>query len=169
MANRLRLYDPESRCPACGAAHAQARLKRHSGFDPYAGQIGFDRIQRKCVNCGNKWYELPLDALPQQQIATLPAPTSAERKMAALSYICLLWLIPLLSRQESEFVRFHMRQAIVLSVLLVPGAFIWPLALPFLIGFAVAGITTGLRGRYWLCPLGVGSLALRSRRRRSVV
>jgi uncharacterized membrane protein len=94
-------------------------------------------------------------------MATSPKPTNPseserERGIAVLSYIWLLFLIPLLLRRESTFARFHAKQGMVLFVIellagLVPvlGWIVWIAAV---IG-AIYGITEAWRGRMTRIPL----------------
>ena len=70
-----------------------------------------------------------------QQGQSAPAPTSApepvfdakdveeNKVVAALSYLWILFLVPLLSKKESAFAQFHAKQGLVLCVVWVIGSF----------------------------------------------
>lgn len=87
---------------------------------------------------------------------------------AWLSYLGILWLVPLLASKDNAFCKFHVKQGIMLSIL---GVAIWVIAwIPFLGWFvgalvwlyilimAIIGIINALSGKYWKMPL-LGGLA----------
>jgi uncharacterized membrane protein len=91
--------------------------------------------------------------------------------MAWLSYIGILWLIPLLAMKDNAFCKFHVKQGIMLTLYGVAVGIVGG-AIPFLGWFIVApvgsiailvlaimGIINSLGGKLWVCPLGVGVLA----------
>jgi len=102
-----------------------------------------------------------------------PTPEEVEKGkgMAWLSYIGILWLVPLLSMKENTFAKWHVKQGIVLSIYGVAvgivGSIIpflgWFVILPvgciLLIVFEIIGIVQSLQGKMWKCPLGVAPLA----------
>ncbi|KKR21211.1 MAG: hypothetical protein UT48_C0011G0012 [Parcubacteria group bacterium GW2011_GWE2_39_37] len=85
--------------------------------------------------------------------------SSTDRKIAALSYVFILFLIPLLGRQNSKFVQFHAKQGLVLFAIEVVT---WPFSMiPFigqlfitlpLIIISVLGIVKTLGGETWEIP-----------------
>lgn len=103
----------------------------------------------------------------QQQTAP-PAPISEEEKkdiaenkgIALLSYLPILFLIPLFGKKDSKFSKFHAKQGLVLSIawLFVPipflGWFLWIA----LILFSIWGIMNVLAGKYAELPI-VGDIA----------
>ena len=88
-----------------------------------------------------------------------------NKNMAALSYFGILLLIPLLTKRNSPFVRFHLNQAISLFLarigfmslaLLIAGGlgtFISSLAGVFTFGCAIAGVLSALRGKRKRLPI----------------
>ena len=90
---------------------------------------------------------------------------------AWLSYLGILWLVPLLTMKENEFAKFHVKQGIVLTIYgfavgIVGGAIpflgwfiILPIGSILLIVLDIIGIVKSLGGQYWKCPLGVSQLA----------
>lgn len=96
--------------------------------------------------------------------ATIKAPGGLGSKMmAAMSYLGILSLVPLLVNRDNTFIRFHARQGVVLWMwevlaiysLVVPG--IGPLffnisgLLCFV--FSVIGLFAAFMGRAWKLPL----------------
>lgn len=82
-----------------------------------------------------------------------------NRFVACLSYIWVLFLIPLLAKKESKFCQFHAKQGLVLFLVEVAGSlvFLIPLfgwALFFLVALmAVLGVLKALAGEYWVMPV----------------
>lgn len=85
---------------------------------------------------------------PQNPPSPTPPPVPAEpvmdaetkkyRLVAALSYLGLLFLVPLLTAKESDYAKFHVRQGIVLyAVQVVVSFLIW---IPYL-GWLLAVVT----------------------------
>ena len=84
---------------------------------------------------------------------------SNDKLLAALSYVGLLFIVPLLAGRGSDYVRFHARQGMVLFVIdFFVSIIAW---IPF-IGWAVGvvalvasvyGIAQALAGNYWDMPL----------------
>lgn len=82
-----------------------------------------------------------------------------DKKIAALSYLFILFLIPLLGKQDSKFVQLHAKQGLVLFAIEVVT---WPLSLiPFigqlfitlpLIIISVLGVVKTLNGELWEIP-----------------
>jgi uncharacterized membrane protein len=91
--------------------------------------------------------------------------------MAWLSYIGILWLVPMLAMKENVFCKFHVKQGIMLmlygvAVGIVGGAIpflgwfiVAPIGSIIVLVLAIMGIINSLGGKYWVCPLGVGVLA----------
>ena len=81
-----------------------------------------------------------------------------NKHVAALSYVWVLVLVPLLMKRESEFAQFHAKQGLVLFIIEILATFvIWiPLigqliALALLV-VAVLGIIKALNGEWWKMP-----------------
>ncbi len=77
-----------------------------------------------------------------------------NKHSAALSYVWILFLIPLLTKKDSKFCQFHAKQGLVLFIISLVSWF------PFfgqIIGLAVLivsviGILKVLAGEYWEVP-----------------
>ena len=85
------------------------------------------------------------------------------RIMAALSYIWVLVLIPILTKKDDEYVQFHAKQGLVLFI----GSFVvmvlgmipilgWLIILPLgwlaIIVLSILGIVNALAGKKWEMP-----------------
>jgi uncharacterized membrane protein len=111
---------------------------------------------------------------PQAQHPS-PPPAGSEIEQAKgttwLSYLGILWLIPMLTLKDNSFAKWHVKQGIVLTIYWVAvsllGSIIpfvgWFLILPIgsilLLVLDIIGIVKSLGGQYWKCPLGVSQLA----------
>ncbi len=97
--------------------------------------------------------------------------TSSEQKdieenkgVAILSYLALLFIVPLLVRPESKFVKFHVKQGIVLTIGWVVGGILYPfMGLGFLVHvaimvFSIMGIVNVSEGKMKDLPI-IGDLA----------
>ncbi|MEO0070827.1 MAG: hypothetical protein ABIK39_01900 [candidate division WOR-3 bacterium] len=89
--------------------------------------------------------------------------------IAWLSYLGILWLVPLLAMKENEFCKYHVKQGIMLTLWFVAvsivggipfiGWFvIWPLGYIFGLVLMILGIINAVGGKYWKMPL-LGGLA----------
>jgi len=98
------------------------------------------------------------------------APVSDEKDIednkliAALSYLGILVLIPLLAKKESKFAQFHAKQGLVFLGIFILGMFVfwipligWILWLATVV-FDLIAFVQALMGKYWKVPL-VGDLA----------
>lgn len=86
-----------------------------------------------------------------------------NKVIAALSYVGILFLIPLLAKRDSKFSQEHAKQGLVLFIAWIIGSFIfwfpligWALGLVLLVVDVVAFIKC-LSGEFWEVPL-LGSL-----------
>lgn len=81
-----------------------------------------------------------------------------HRLMAGLSYLNILFLIPLLFAKKDSFVKFHLRQGLVLfAAYVVVSAIVWfPvigwMAGLFLFVISVYGFIQALQGNEWELP-----------------
>jgi len=77
-----------------------------------------------------------------------------NKEVAALSYLWILFLIPLLGKKRSKFCQFHAKQGLILFLL----SFIsWFPLVGWLIGLAiivvsVIGLIKALGGEWWKAP-----------------
>jgi uncharacterized membrane protein len=90
------------------------------------------------------------------------------KSLAWLSYLWLLFLVPLLVNPDNSFCKHHAKQGLVLFLFWI-GFFIVGI-IPFLyviriIGYivitviAIIGIVQSLSGNYWKAPLGIYDLS----------
>ena len=82
-----------------------------------------------------------------------------NKVIAALSYIGILFLIPLLAKRESKFAQEHAKQGLILFIVWIIGSFIfwfpfigWLLGLALLILDIIAFIKC-LSGEFWEVPV----------------
>jgi len=82
-----------------------------------------------------------------------------NKQVAALSYLSILFLVPLLTKRDSKYTQFHAKQGLVLCVAeVVSIVVIWipPLYgilwIAFLI-LSVMGIVKALAGEWWELPI----------------
>lgn len=104
---------------------------------------------------------------PQESVT--PTPAVAETKtvfgekdiadnkyVAALSYIWILFLVPLLAKKDSPFAQFHAKQGLVLCIASIILSFIpffgWLVNLGLFVVVVIALIKT-LSGEAWEIPL----------------
>lgn len=91
---------------------------------------------------------------------------SNRRLMAALSYLNILFLIPLLFAKKDKYVKFHLRQGIVLfAAYVVASAIVWfPVVgwmiAVFLLVVSIYGFLQALYGKEWELPY-IGKYASR--------
>ena len=94
--------------------------------------------------------------------------TEKGKGLAWLSYLGILWLVPMLANKDNQFCKFHVKQGIMLTILAVAtGVVAWIPILGWLIGIVVylfilvmeiLGIVNALSGKYWKLPV-LGDLA----------
>ncbi len=89
-----------------------------------------------------------------------------NRIVAAIGYLFILCLLPLLGKKDSKFAQFHGKQGLVLTIasvvlwvadfilILIPilGWLIMAIAWLGLIILAILGILNALAGKYWEMP-----------------
>jgi uncharacterized membrane protein len=86
-----------------------------------------------------------------------------NRYWAALSYLFILCLVPLLFRKKSHFAQFHAKQGLVLTITwiavwilgVIPvlgWLIIMPLGNLLMIILSVLGVLNALAGKYWKLP-----------------
>lgn len=83
-----------------------------------------------------------------------------ERYTAALSYVWILCLYPLLFKKHSAFIQFHAKQGLVLFVLEIVSfmfLFLAPVVIILCVILSILGIRAALAGKYWRIPL-IGQL-----------
>jgi uncharacterized membrane protein len=109
-----------------------------------------------------------MDEVPKTEQPVTPPPSSGDdiekaKGTAWLSYLGILWLIPLLTLKDSPFAKFHVKQGIMLTIIWV--ACLVLLAIPIIGWLAVVvlsvyavvmmvlGIINSLNGNYWRMPI----------------
>ncbi len=81
-----------------------------------------------------------------------------NKNIAALSYVWILFLVPLLGKRDSEFAQFHAKQGLVLFVIELLAAllawfpFFGQLLMLALVVVSVMGIVKTLNGEWWRIP-----------------
>lgn len=84
-----------------------------------------------------------------------PKDIEENKVIAAISYIWILFLVPLFLKKESKFAQFHAKQGLVLFIAwlfaLIP-VIGWLIALVVLI-LAIIGFLKALTGEYWEIPV----------------
>lgn len=81
-----------------------------------------------------------------------------NKTIAALSYVWILFLVPLLGKRKSKYAQFHAKQGFVLFVIeLVASLFMWfpifgQLLMLALLIVAVMGFVKALNGEWWKIP-----------------
>jgi uncharacterized membrane protein len=78
-----------------------------------------------------------------------------NKTVAALSYVWILCLVPLLTKRDSEYVQFHAKQGLVLFI----ASFLcwfpiigWLLSIVILV-LSVMGVLKTLSGEWWEAPV----------------
>jgi len=82
----------------------------------------------------------------------------ANKIIAAMSYVWILCLVPLLLKRKSKFAQFHAKQGLLLFIVEIFGWLIfwipfigWAL-LFIVIFFSLLGIKKAMAGKYWAMP-----------------
>ncbi len=81
-----------------------------------------------------------------------------NKTIAALSYVWILFLLPLLLKKRSKFAQFHAKQGLVLFIIeIAAGLFVWIPILGQILSLAllvvsVVGIVKTLNGEWWKIP-----------------
>jgi uncharacterized membrane protein len=101
----------------------------------------------------------------QQNIQSVGGDTVREQDkiMLVLAYLGIFSLIPLLTVKDSDFVKYHAKQGLVLAIAMVVVSIIgaipfigWLIACAGLVGYLVTivlAITKALKGERWTIPL----------------
>lgn len=87
--------------------------------------------------------------------------TNDEKPIVILSYLFLLFLVPLLTKKDSAFAQFHAKQGLVLAIcwFIAPlTMFLAPFAYLFCLVLAVIGIMNVVNNKMTPLPL-IGKLA----------
>lgn len=93
-----------------------------------------------------------------------PKDVSDNKAIACLSYIGILFLVPLLAKKDSRFAQFHAKQGMVLFIVWVVAYFVlavipiigWmliPFASLFFFIVSIIGLIKTLQGHAWEIPV----------------
>ena len=102
--------------------------------------------------------ELNRSSMSEQKIEN----SKDTRILAAIGYLWILCLLPLLGKRESSFTQFHGKQGLVLTIVsFAVGIMAWIPIIGFLawlvgiglIVLAVQGIQHAMQGEYWEMPV----------------
>lgn len=100
----------------------------------------------------------PSPVMPESKPVFDPKDVEENKYVAALSYIFILFLVPLLLKKESPFAQFHAKQGLVLSIAFFIGSFVfwipligWAAAI-FLFVVDVMALFKTLSGGAWEIP-----------------
>ena len=81
-----------------------------------------------------------------------------NKTVAALSYIWVLCLVPLLTKKRSKFAQFHAKQGLILFIAEIVGVFVfwipligWALGVALLV-VSIMGVLKTLNGEWWKIP-----------------
>ena len=105
--------------------------------------------------------------MDEQQTAVIPPAGGDEVEKAKgtawLSYLGILWLIPLLTLKDNAFAKCHVKQVIMLTILWVASTILavipiigWIADLVvwvYAIVMMIMGIVNSLNGKYWRMPI----------------
>ncbi|MBN2465714.1 DUF4870 domain-containing protein [candidate division WOR-3 bacterium] len=109
-----------------------------------------------------------MDEAPKTEQPVTPPPSSGDdiekaKGTAWLSYLGILWLIPLLTLKDNPFAKFHVKQGIMLTIIWVASSVLavipiigWLADLVlwiYAIVMMVLGIINSLNGNYWKMPI----------------
>ena len=88
------------------------------------------------------------------------------KSIAWLSYLSILFLVPLLLKPENTFCKHHAKQGLVITLIWIVAFILMPFitVLDSLVFLAIAvisiiGIIQSLSGNYWKAPLGIYQLS----------
>ena len=109
-----------------------------------------------------KFFETLSEEKRDLRSPTADSDIEKNRKIACLSYLSILCLIPLFWRRESKFAQFHARQGLILLFIelilplfnIIPflGQVVWVSGLILLLVYSVLGIRYAWQGRFWEMP-----------------
>jgi len=94
----------------------------------------------------------------KDQKKSLDPDIEKNKTLAALSYVWILCLVPLLGKRNSEFAQFHAKQGLVLFIIeIIASLLIWfpvigQLVMLTLLIVSVVGIVKALNGEWWKIP-----------------
>ncbi len=93
-----------------------------------------------------------------KKTSTTDSDVEQNKAIAALSYVWILCLVPLLGKRNSKFAQFHAKQGLILFIIeIVASLFFWfpffgQLLMLFLAVISIIGIVKTLNGEWWKIP-----------------
>ena len=94
----------------------------------------------------------------KKQVVNKDKDIEENKTVAALSYIWVLCLVPLLTKKKSKFAQFHAKQGLILFIAEIVGIFIfwipvigWALGIALLV-VSIMGVLKTLNGEWWKIP-----------------
>jgi uncharacterized membrane protein len=93
-----------------------------------------------------------------RQGGTKDPDVEANKTIAALSYLWILCLVPLLGKKDSKFAQFHAKQGLILFIIELIGSLVFwfplfgQLLMLALVIVSVMGIIKALNGEWWKIP-----------------
>jgi uncharacterized membrane protein len=115
--------------------------------------------------------ESPVQPGPDVNTATTEEIEKAKGT-AWLSYLGILWLIPLLTLKDNSYAKWHVKQGIALDIVtigvgivmailsfIIIGLIIGPIGFAIILVLRIIGLIKSLQGDMWKCPLGVSKIA----------
>lgn len=93
--------------------------------------------------------------MAEEKTTSTPDKDVEENKsIASLSYVWILFLVPLLGKKDSKFAKFHAKQGLILFIIsfatIIP-VLGWILFL-VLVLVAIVGVVKALSGEWWKIP-----------------
>lgn len=101
---------------------------------------------------------------PEAKIKTVSSEgnlSKEEKNVAALSYLFILFLVPLLTKKKSKFAQFHAKQGLILTICWFIASFTFilaPIAYLFCLILMIIGFMNVMSGKMEPLPV-VGKLA----------
>jgi uncharacterized membrane protein len=125
-----------------------------------------------CPYCVEPIKALDAPASPKPSAAPGGSPSEIDqgKGIAWLSYVGILFLIPLLAMKDNAYTKFHAKQGLVLfigevivgilgRIPFVGWFIIGPVGGLFFFVLSIIGIVKSLQGEYWKAPFGIGNIA----------
>jgi uncharacterized membrane protein len=109
-----------------------------------------------------------MDEAPKTEQPVTPPPSSESdveqaRSTAWLSYLGILWLVPLLTLKDNSFAKFHVKQGIMLTIIWVATSILAAIPIVgwladvvlwiYAVVMTILGIINALNGNYWRMPI----------------
>ena len=102
---------------------------------------------------------MPAKKKTKKPATTTKKPTQEDKVYAAVGYVWILCLVPLLLKKDSEFAQFHGKQGLVLFIIEVIGSVVFWIPLfgqllaVLIMIVAIIGIIKALQGEYYKLPI----------------